>query len=450
MAAGSTYRSHNQRGGRGRGTHHGRGKPFSKGLSNNVAASANAAQQQSLVICYKCGEPGHVATYCPTKNTTGGTSTQRPHTAPPAPARGHSATAQEGDSYTSGMVNSSTRGTSGTAMVCMACTIHYEQAMSAHHLLDYNVNPTMHRPPPQPIPVTETDTTGVQLTNMDRFITMVMPINIGQFNDFLEDHIRSGLVPTVYIGSLNPLDDDFWLLLHNYPLSDQGHTFVAIIYPESESERAISEGVLPILRERFDLPIESYTGCIECFCSFVWSYIQHRFLTCYQTAAAPVTVTCQHAKVFITFYPYVHDRPILIRDGMDVYKVTERVIPGHWVDNTDSYSSPDEMEIASMAISAPATANVFAIRKKDPSIEEIGDPCDLGNFLPDSGATQHMTPCQADLFDVVEGQNLGVEVVDGHIIKCSVTGKIQLQMIDDSDHVLEAILHDVMYVPGLS
>jgi hypothetical protein len=135
---------------------------------------------------------------------------------------------------------------------------------------------------------------------------------------------------------------------------------------------------------------------------------------------------------------------------MDVYKVPERVIPGHWVDNTDSYSSPDEMEIASMAISAPATANVFAIRKKDPSIEEIGDPCDLGNFLPDSGATQHMTPCQADLFDVVEGQNLGVEVVDGHIIKCSVTGKIQLQMIDDSDHVLEAILHDVMYVPGLS
>jgi len=51
------------------------------------------------------------------------------------------------------------------------------------------------------------------------------------------------------------------------------------------------------------------------------------------------------------------------------------------------------MKIASMAISAPATAAAFAICKKDPSIEEIGDPCDLGNFLPDSGATQHMTPC---------------------------------------------------------
>jgi hypothetical protein len=51
---------------------------------------------------------------------------------------------------------------------------------------------------------------------------------------------------------------------------------------------------------------------------------------------------------------------------------------------------------------------------------------------------------------VVEGQNLGVEVADGHIIKCSVTGEIQLQMIHDNGHVLEAVLHDIMYVPGLS
>jgi hypothetical protein len=50
-----------------------------------------------------------------------------------------------------------------------------------------------------------------------------------------------------------------------------------------------------------------------------------------------------------------------------------------------------------------------------------------------------MTPRRADLFDVVEGQNLGVEVVDGHVIKCSVTGKIQLQMMDDNGHVLEAV-----------
>jgi hypothetical protein len=51
---------------------------------------------------------------------------------------------------------------------------------------------------------------------------------------------------------------------------------------------------------------------------------------------------------------------------------------------------------------------------------------------------------------VVEGQNLGVEVADGHIIKCSITGKICLQMTDDNGDVLNAVLHDIMYNPGLS
>jgi hypothetical protein len=70
-------------------------------------------------------------------------------------------------------------------------------------------------------------------------------------------------------------------------------------------------------------------------------------------------------------------------------------------------------------------------------MDEIGEPCDLSNLLPDSGATQ-------------EGQNLGVEAADGHIIKCSTTGKIQLQMTDNNGNPLDAVLHDVMYVPGLS
>ena len=51
---------------------------------------------------------------------------------------------------------------------------------------------------------------------------------------------------------------------------------------------------------------------------------------------------------------------------------------------------------------------------------------------------------------MVEGQNLGVEVANGHVIKCSITGKIRLNMTDDNDNTLNAVLHDVMYVPGLS
>jgi hypothetical protein len=49
---------------------------------------------------------------------------------------------------------------------------------------------------------------------------------------------------------------------------------------------------------------------------------------------------------------------------MEEYIVSECVIPGHWVDDIDSDSSPDDMEIASMAISTPATATAFAIHKK--------------------------------------------------------------------------------------
>jgi len=119
-------------------------------------------------------------------------------------------------------------------------------------------------------------------------------------------------------------------------------------------------------------------------------------------------------------------------------------------ESEEQKTDTDSRESARMAIATTATASTFAVRKKDPSLEEIGDPCDLGNFLPDSGAMQHMTPRRADLFNVVEGQNLGVEVADSHIIKCSVTGKIRLNMTDDNGNLLNAVLHDVMYVPGLS
>jgi hypothetical protein len=74
----------------------------------------------------------------------------------------------------------------------------------------------------------------------------------------------------------------------------------------------------------------------------------------------------------------------------------------------------------------------------------LGDPCDLNNYLPDSSATQHMAPCLMDLQGMVEGQILGIEVVDGHIIKCTATGSIKIHMLDDNCET------DVMYIPGLS
>ena len=60
-----------------------------------------------------------------------------------------------------------------------------------------------------------------------------------------------------------------------------------------------------------------------------------------------------------------------------------------------------------------------------------------------------MSPRRLDLFDVVENQNLGVEVADGHLIKCTTTGKVKINMLDDDGNQSQATLHDAMYVPGL-
>jgi hypothetical protein len=105
---------------------------------------------------------------------------------------------------------------------------------------------------------------------------------------------------------------------------------------------------------------------------------------------------------------------------------------------------------AASASDTNSTEKANNVKCKDPPIEELGDPRDLHNYLLDSGTTQHMTPRLANLEEVVEGRKLGVEVADGHIIKCPATGKIRISMIDDNGNPIEAKLHDVMYVPGLN
>jgi hypothetical protein len=78
-----------------------------------------------------------------------------------------------------------------------------------------------------------------------------------------------------------------------------------------------------------------------------------------------------------------------------------------------------ENKEARMTFSMVGSANI--VTKNDPLLWDIGDPCDLNNYLPDSGATQHMTPHLADLIDMEEGQNLGIEVANGHVIKFTTT-----------------------------
>ena len=102
------------------------------------------------------------------------------------------------------------------------------------------------------------------------------------------------------------------------------------------------------------------------------------------------------------------------------------------------------------AVTVNQAAKTRVNRVQDPSYDTVGVPGNLLNWEQDSGSTAHMTPCRADLFDVEDGQNLGVEVADGHIIKCTTTGKVRINMKDDNGHDLKAVLHGVMYVPGLN
>jgi hypothetical protein len=167
----------------------------------------------------------------------------------------------------------------------------------------------------------------------------------------------------------------------------------------------------------------------------VKTYIEFWLENIEQGLNLPVAIGVRNRTIIVTFYPTAYPTPEVISLGEVEYIIHP--------DNSD-----EEWEQAFSAISKAETANV--VRKRDPTIGEIGDPKDLNNYLPDSGTTQHMTPRLADLSDTVEGQNLGVEVADGHVIKCTTTGKIQVRMLDDNGERLDFTLTDVTYVPGLS
>ena len=75
----------------------------------------------------------------------------------------------------------------------------------------------------------------------------------------------------------------------------------------------------------------------------------------------------------------------------------------------------------------------------DPQDNIIGIGSDLRNWMPDTGASSHFTPCLLDLKEVEEGLDLGVEVADGHIVKCTARGIVEINMIADDGLPLKLI-----------
>ncbi len=131
----------------------------------------------------------------------------------------------------------------------------------------------------------------------------------------LESHISDGLVPTNYIGNRNPLDDDVWLMLHSWPLTDQDRSFAAISYPEFDFNKLMSEAILPVLHARFGLGPDTFPLCFERWKNCVKAYMEYRFHNCPDTIHSPITVTCRNITLCITMYPIIHDVPVLIHDG---------------------------------------------------------------------------------------------------------------------------------------
>jgi hypothetical protein len=70
----------------------------------------------------------------------------------------------------------------------------------------------------------------------------------------------------------------------------------------------------------------------------------------------------------------------------------------------------------------------------DPADSIFGIGSALRNWMPDTGAYSHFTPCLLDLKEVEEGLDLGLEVADGHIAKCTAWGIVEINIDQASIH----------------
>jgi hypothetical protein len=149
-----------------------------------------------------------------------------------------------------------------------------------------------------------------------------------------------------------------------------------------------------------------------------------------------LTVTVVDSYVQPTFYP-----PDALPQTLHLRT------DGRYFITYDPISMRARAPIAEMTCAAKCKQNHH---KERPNDKRNRRSMQFNNYLPDFGATQHMTPHLEDLVNVVEGQKLGVEIVNRHIIKCSITGNIKISMQDDNGDWLNTTLVEVMYVPGLS
>jgi transposase InsO family protein len=373
----------------------------------NANATTTYKPSGKPIICYNCGELGHIAPKCPHPQKT-----QRPHTNNNK-ARAAAAATTSSDSDTT------------NELVCSARVINFGN--NAHEI------------------VVESDT-SVRATEF-RNVNFHDDVLLTEFTDH-NNYVTMWFESYEYFGPVENNDlfspPQTEITLHDRPFEEDLLDFATIFElnhndtTKQACRQIMKVGIMPALKSTFHPKPWENPIKFALWYDHIRQFVCQK-LTSLQNIGADtyLSVTVIDSYVQLTFYPPDALPPTLHLRTNGRYFIT--------------YSPIDMRARAATAETAcAAKGKLKIIKRKDPSINDIGDPCNLNNYLPDSGATQHMTPRLEDLIDVVEGQKLGVEVADGHVIKCSITGNIKISMQDDNGDWLNATLAEVMYVPGLS
>jgi len=306
------------------------------------ATQANAAidsNRHANTTCYHCGKKGHIVPNCPDKKK--GKEAKSTH---PKTAQGHAARSTE-------------ETPSSPELVCLA----------------RHVNLAEIRPPRSgPAPAITVDPHARELINTRIFVSLVVRVDESVLSWEQELEYERHNLPEKYEGDLEPLEEPVWVLLHNRPLNDLEPRFARITYPDHRACTVFTEGIIPGLKRGFEIEPCHYPKCFRYWHSLVQAYIEFRLENIEQGLNLPVMIGVQNRTIVITFYSINYPAPILISMETMEYLIHPN-------------DSDEEYEQAFMAINQVEKANI--VRKRDPSISEIGDPMDLNNYLPDSGAT---------------------------------------------------------------
>jgi transposase InsO family protein len=119
-------------------------------------------------------------------------------------------------------------------------------------------------------------------------------------------------------------------------------------------------------------------------------------------------------------------------------------------DDDDSWSFiPNEYANAAndlAPLDGESAMNAIVPHDTDNPVSRISD------WLIDSGASSHMTPHRSDLVHNVERSHAIVEVANGVLIRAELRGTVRIKLVDinDATQSCDILVHDVLYVPGLS